>query len=282
MRRIAFTLVELLVVMAIITMLMAILLPSLGQAREQTRRAVCLAHQEQIGIGIISYASGNEGYTPLFYGWTPYCVTTNQPSNVFDARPLLLELAGNPKNFYCPSHAKLSINDPIYGWNSTVSTAFRFSSYMMIGIWQMHPGGGASNQGTNRYMAMPSVAPTNRPKKISRAIKPGDMALTVDSQYTYTCDMGGHYYPFTYPGYANTPWVESTTYFASYAYPHRDANNAWVGSNSVMFDGSGHWGNFNQIFHADQPYPFGAKWKMHDGWTSGGSGINGLEGCVYW
>lgn len=82
--------------------LIAILLPSLGQAREQARRVVSLTHQKQIGIDILSYASNNAGFTPLFYGWTPYCVTTNQPGNVSDARPLLLQnrahdvLAHNP------------------------------------------------------------------------------------------------------------------------------------------------------------------------------------------
>jgi prepilin-type N-terminal cleavage/methylation domain-containing protein len=41
-KRIGFTLIEFLVVIAIITLLMAILIPALNRAREQGKRAACL------------------------------------------------------------------------------------------------------------------------------------------------------------------------------------------------------------------------------------------------
>jgi len=58
MRR-GFTLIELLVVIAIIAILMAILLPSLGRAREQGKRAVCLNNLRQLMTGWIMYADDN-------------------------------------------------------------------------------------------------------------------------------------------------------------------------------------------------------------------------------
>jgi prepilin-type N-terminal cleavage/methylation domain-containing protein len=57
----AFTLIELLVVISIISLLMAILLPSLGKAREQARRAACMANLRSIGQSIFIYAHDNDG-----------------------------------------------------------------------------------------------------------------------------------------------------------------------------------------------------------------------------
>ncbi|MGN6370419.1 MAG: prepilin-type N-terminal cleavage/methylation domain-containing protein [Phycisphaerae bacterium] len=54
-----FTLIELLVVVAIIALLIAILLPSLGKARENARTAVCATHMRQIAIGNLLYIDQN-------------------------------------------------------------------------------------------------------------------------------------------------------------------------------------------------------------------------------
>jgi prepilin-type N-terminal cleavage/methylation domain-containing protein len=57
----AFTLIELLIVISIISMLMAILVPCMGYARERAKRVACMANLRSIGQGIYVYANDNDG-----------------------------------------------------------------------------------------------------------------------------------------------------------------------------------------------------------------------------
>ena len=62
------TLVELLVVVAIIGLLVALLLPAVQTARESARRAQCANNLRQIGLGIQGFESSN-GFFPPAGGW---------------------------------------------------------------------------------------------------------------------------------------------------------------------------------------------------------------------
>jgi prepilin-type N-terminal cleavage/methylation domain-containing protein/prepilin-type processing-associated H-X9-DG protein len=57
----AFTLIEVLVVVAIIALLVAILLPSLSRARELTRRTICLHNEKMLGQAWYLYQIDNKG-----------------------------------------------------------------------------------------------------------------------------------------------------------------------------------------------------------------------------
>ena len=60
----AFTLVELLVVIAMIGLLVALLLPAIRKARQQTLDVHCASQLRQNGIGIAAYAINNNGWAP--------------------------------------------------------------------------------------------------------------------------------------------------------------------------------------------------------------------------
>ncbi|MEM9416440.1 MAG: DUF1559 domain-containing protein [Planctomycetota bacterium] len=62
-----FTLVELLIVISVITLLIAILLPSLGMARESARSVQCKNNLKQLSLGFISFSVEHEGDLPGVY-----------------------------------------------------------------------------------------------------------------------------------------------------------------------------------------------------------------------
>jgi prepilin-type N-terminal cleavage/methylation domain-containing protein/prepilin-type processing-associated H-X9-DG protein len=65
----AFTLVELLVVIGIISVLIAMLLPALNKAREAAQTVSCLSNIRQVMQGLIAYAQDNKGTLPhRYYG----------------------------------------------------------------------------------------------------------------------------------------------------------------------------------------------------------------------
>ena len=59
-----FTLIELLCIIAIISLLAAVLYPAFSRARENARRSSCQSNLRQIALGTMQYAQDNDGHMP--------------------------------------------------------------------------------------------------------------------------------------------------------------------------------------------------------------------------
>lgn len=62
-----FSLIELMVVLAITGILLSLLIPSLAKARKKSKITACLSNQKQIGIASFAYAGENNFYLPGHY-----------------------------------------------------------------------------------------------------------------------------------------------------------------------------------------------------------------------
>ena len=113
-RHSAFTLLEVLVVVGIIALLIAILLPSLTQSREQAATVRCRANLRQIGLGLVMYSQQNRDYAIPSYNlpFAPGATTntTGGPNQKFDGwAPILdrdrfvnVNVRDSKTVFYCP------------------------------------------------------------------------------------------------------------------------------------------------------------------------------------
>lgn len=90
-----FTLVELLVVVAIIALLIGILLPVLNRSKEIARRVICMSSLKQMGTGCMAYATENEGWTPDWPG------RANTPGGTWDGQRNLQHSQTDPKGPVC-------------------------------------------------------------------------------------------------------------------------------------------------------------------------------------
>lgn len=66
LRRSAFTLVEILVVIGIIAVLAALLFPTLAGAKRSAHKATCTSNLRQIGLAVLLYEEANDEQMPVF------------------------------------------------------------------------------------------------------------------------------------------------------------------------------------------------------------------------
>src|SRR5262249_8053685 len=109
-------------VIAVISLLMAIILPSMSSARALSKLTVCLSNLREVGAAIKTYSLNNEGSiphgpsTPSAYGagnwddWPTNQLWIGANSQYNGLGPVLVQELKQPKILYCPGD---NSDDPI-------------------------------------------------------------------------------------------------------------------------------------------------------------------------
>lgn len=122
----AFTLVELLVVVAIIALLMTILVPNLSKAKVLTKRAACLANLSNLGKAAAIYQAEFGDYVPIC--WTNIDPKDHSQPNAWKSwRTSLLPYTTGCNAFNCPAVTDSGVGGELF------HTAEEIRGYQMCG-----------------------------------------------------------------------------------------------------------------------------------------------------
>lgn len=107
----AFTLIELLIVIAIVALLAAILFPVFAQVREKARQTTCASNLHQLGLALKMYADNyDDTWTASTY---PNALGVGSDRYWNDA---IFSYVKNRRVYYCPSDPDAAERETSYSW----------------------------------------------------------------------------------------------------------------------------------------------------------------------
>jgi prepilin-type N-terminal cleavage/methylation domain-containing protein/prepilin-type processing-associated H-X9-DG protein len=145
-----FTLVELLVVVGIIAVLISILLPALGRARDSAQNAKCMSQLHNIGAAVLMYANENKGKLPQHGSDAIWLWDV-----AFATRDALVKKGGERRTLYCPNFPEQNVDEL---WNGTFGNTTH--NYAVLGYFWM---------GRRTTTADPRVTSPNLPNLAGRS-----------------------------------------------------------------------------------------------------------------
>lgn len=181
-KRRAFTLMELLVVISIIALLMSIMMPALGKAKELARKVLCAANAKQLAMSFNLYSMSYDGYLVPDRGLRPSGYLPGaEGAQPWDSKMAALwdskKDDAYKKYLICPSDKKKRLPDPnpIYDPYRKSPDDFAIRSYgpnysLYNNLWP-------SSINSGSYLWAASGNQTMIPAKSSNVFRPGETIL---------------------------------------------------------------------------------------------------------
>lgn len=157
-RKSGFTLVELLVVVAIIAVLVALLIPALANAKEDGRRTKCLANTRALALMCRVYAGEYENNTPIgydYYSGYGFSLYDSSSKNIGIGIFYAINYIKNPLVYYCPTETSIwyGYNTPNNPWppgaNPGLNIASDYTCRPVVDFTTASWGGANSNRPYN-------------------------------------------------------------------------------------------------------------------------------------
>jgi prepilin-type processing-associated H-X9-DG protein/prepilin-type N-terminal cleavage/methylation domain-containing protein len=236
-----FTLIEILIIVAIITLLAAILLPVFARARENARRASCMSNLKQIGLGVKMYVQDYDERYPYYLRQDN--ITWQEAISSYTSHySKSTQLYRCPSSWYKPGLGASEFGLGNYGANDWVFVIY----------------------GTNT-LALASVA------------KPSNTYMIMDAgsyriRYKYAFDPGdgtGEYIPGTGPGTLSNLTVSDTTWTSHPELKGDFTTGRHFGGINVLFaDGHVKWLRSHKLILEEQKVKdglWGGAWNPNMG-----------------
>jgi prepilin-type N-terminal cleavage/methylation domain-containing protein/prepilin-type processing-associated H-X9-DG protein len=238
----AFTLVELLVVMAVVALLVCLRLPAFARVRGQTTRAQCAANLKQYDLAVQTYGADNGSYLPALpnQGSWPW----DMPASI---STLLSRYGAQRQQLYCPANPSQNVNGL---WNFGLPT-FRTTGYAMAFPDSASVLADDENSTLNASVRTATGAdPAFGPAGTVYVVKPSQRMLLADVVISLPGQnnpaLAASYQWINIPGGYNAPgWTGHRTSHLNGALP--------AGGNLGMLDGHVEWRSFtNMTSHVSQ------------------------------